>query len=129
MNSGILHVLLLGPADRCNAVRDVFLQRGRCRLSVVTSYCDLFSIPRQQSFELAIIHELLSLREFLDSSAHIRRTWPCAKILVICAEAEVLDDPLYDDWIAPSHSSDALLATTEALVVWGSEERTALSYQ
>ena len=99
VNSGILHAVVLGPADRCNAVRDVILQRGRCRLSVVTSYCELFSIPKRESFQIAIIHELLSLREFRDCASHVRRTWPRTKILVICAKAEVLDDPLYDECV------------------------------
>jgi hypothetical protein len=83
----------------------------------------LFDIPRQESFEIAIIHQELSLSEFRESCAYIRRTWPCAKILVICAEAEVLDDPLYDDWVAPSHSPDVLLAIIERLAVCGETRR------
>jgi hypothetical protein len=129
MNPAFLRVLVIAPADRCNAIRDAFLVRGRCRLSVVTSYRDLFNIPKQQSFELAILHEMLSIGEFRDSSAHIRRTWPYAKILVICEEAEVLDDPLYDDWIAPSDPPDVLLAVIERLIVSGRKRRRALGNQ
>jgi DNA-binding NtrC family response regulator len=129
MKPAFLRVLVIAPADRCNAIRDAFQQRGRCRLSAVTSYRDLFNIPRQESFELAILHEMLSIRDLRDSSAHIRRTWPGAKIVVICAQAEVLDDPLYDERIAPSDPPDALLATIERLMVSGRKRRRALSNQ
>lgn len=129
MNPAFLRVLVIAPADRCNAIRDAFLDRGRCLLSLVTNYRDLFNTPRQQSFELAILHEMISLHDFRDSSAHIRRTWPCAKILVICAEAEVLDDPSYDDWIAPSDPPDTLLETIERLIVGGEKSGGAPSDQ
>ena len=130
MNPAMLHVLSIGPAERCNTVRNTFLQRGGFRLSVAMSYRELFDIPRQESFEVAIIHQLPSLREFSESSAYVRRTWPCAKIVVICADAEVLDDPLYDDWVAPNHSPDVLMATIERLTVCGGKRRRrALSHQ
>jgi hypothetical protein len=119
----MLHVLFIGPSDQCNTIRDTFPQRASCRLSVATSYRELFDIPRQESFEIAIIHQMPSLREFCESSAFVRRTWPCAKILVICEDAEVLDDPLYDDWVSPSHSPDVLLATIERLTVSGQRRR------
>jgi hypothetical protein len=129
MNPAFLHVLVIAPVEQLNAIRDAFLERGRCRLSVVASYCDLFKIPRQQSFEIAIVHEMLSVREFRDCSAHIRRTWPGAKILVICAEAGVLDDPLYDDWITPAYSPDVLLATSERLIDYERERRREPAYR
>jgi hypothetical protein len=126
----MLHVLFIGPSDRCNTIRDTFLRRVRCRISVAASYRELFDISRQESFEIAIIHQMPSLREFCESSAYVRRTWPRAKILVICADAEVLDDPLYDDWVAPNHSPDVLQATLERLTNCGGRRgQKALSYQ
>ena len=83
----------------------------------------MFNISRGEIFEIVILHQMLSVSEFCDSSAYIRRTWPCAKILVICAKAEVLDDPLYDDWVAPSHSPDLLMATIERLTDCGGRRR------
>jgi hypothetical protein len=119
MNQATLHVLCIGPADRCDSIRDTFRQRGRCCLSVTTSYRELFRFPKRESFDVVILHQMLSVSEFYDSCAYIRRTWPCAKILAICPEADVLDDPLYDDWVAPSHSPDLLLATIEQLAACG----------
>ena len=115
--TNILHAISIGSADPCNTIRDAFLQRGRCRLSVATNYRELFAIPRQESFEIAILHHVLSPLEFRRSSEYIRRTWPCAKILVVCAKAEVLDDSLYDDWVASSPSQEMLLTTIERLTM------------
>ncbi len=98
-------------------IRDTFLQLGRCRFTAVTSHLGLFlDVPRTESFDLVMIQQMSSPHEFLDSSAYIRRTWPYAKILVICTKAEVLDDPLYDDWVAPSHSPEVLLAAIDRLI-------------
>jgi hypothetical protein len=120
--TNILHVLSIGSADSCSAIRDALLERGHCRVSVATNYRELFAIPRRESFEIAILHHITSPLELRASSEYIRRTWPCAKILVICprAEAQVLDDPLYDDWVAASPSQDVLLATIERITA-GSE--------
>lgn len=115
--TNILHVLSIGSADSCNAIRDALLERGHCRVSVATNYRELFAISRREVFEIAILHHITSPLEFRASSEYIRRTWPCAKILVICAraEAELLDDPLYDEWIATRPSRDALLAAIEQI--------------
>ncbi len=120
--TNILHVLSIGSADSCNAIRDALLERGHCRVSVATNYRELFAIPRREVFEIAILHHITSPLECRASSEYIRRTWPCAKILVICAraEAELLDDPLYDECIATNPSRDALLAAIEQITA-GSE--------
>jgi hypothetical protein len=119
--TNILHVLSIGSADSSNAIHDALLERGHCRVSVATNYRELFAIPRQEVFEIAILHHITSPLEFRASSEYIRRTWPCAKILVICAraEVEVLDDPLYDDWIAASPSQDVLLGTIKRITAGG----------
>jgi hypothetical protein len=111
----ILHVLSIGAEDSCNTVRDALLQRRSCRLSVVTSLWDLYAIQQQNSFDIATLHQTLSPREVRDASEYIRRRWPRAKILVICAETEFLDDPLYDEWVPPGLSPGILLETIEEL--------------
>jgi hypothetical protein len=83
----------------------------------VTRYEELFAIPKVERFEIAIVHQLRSRREFRASSEYIRRTWPSAKILVICTRPEALDAPLYDDSMAPGHSPDVLLATIQGLAL------------
>jgi hypothetical protein len=112
----VLNVLSIGSADSCNTVCDALLQWPHCRLSVVTSVWELCAIPQQQeSFDIAILHHTLSQREVRDASEYIRRRWPRAKILVICVDAEVLEDPLYDEWVPPGLTSGILLAMIEQL--------------
>jgi hypothetical protein len=112
----ILHVLSIGSADLSNTVHDALLQKHHCRLSVVTSIWELCAIPQQQeSFDIAILHQTLSQREVRDASEYIRRRWPRARILVICAETEFLDDPLYDEWVPPGLSQGILFETIEEL--------------
>jgi len=111
----ILHVLSIGAEDSCNTVRDALLQRRNCGLCVVTSLWDLYAIHQQNSFDIATLHQTLSRREVRDASEYIRRRWPRTKILVICAETEFLDDPLYDEWVPPGLSQGILLEMIEQL--------------
>lgn len=108
-------VLFVGSADPRNTARDALLQRGHCHLAVVADYPELFAIPKQQKFEIAILYHISSGLDFRDSSAYIRRTWPAAKVVVICRKEELPDDPLYDEWIAPEPSPEMLVAAIERL--------------
>lgn len=114
-----LSVLSIGTADPHNQVRNVLLQRGHCQLSVAADSREILALPKQQRPEIAIIHDVASQHEIRSSSEHIRRTWPGAKILVICAAHLVPDDPLYDEWLAPNPSQEKLFATIEQLVASG----------
>jgi hypothetical protein len=126
----MLSILSIGSTDPRNTVRDVLLQRGRCHLSVAANYRDLFAIPRHKSFEVAILHQILSSLEFRASNEYIRRTWPFAKVLVICTQEEVPDDPLYDEWLAPDFSQEMLIASIERLALESrSSKRRVLSDQ
>jgi hypothetical protein len=86
-----------------------------CRLSVATSVWELCAIPQEESFEIAILHHSLSRSDLHDASAYVRRRWPHAKILVISAETEALDDPLYDERMLPGLSQSVLLAIIDQL--------------
>lgn len=122
MNPAILHVLFVGSADSIDAIRDALLPRGHSHLTLATDYCDLLAIPMQESFEIAILHHMISEVEFRTFSEYIRRRWPYAKILVTCSSPEFLDDPLYDDWIPPGYSPEVLLATIERLTALRREQ-------
>ncbi len=125
-----LNVLSIGAADPCNTVHDALFQRGHCRLSAAANYRELFAIPREENFEVAILHRIFSPPEFRASNEYIRRTWPCAKVLVICTKKEIPDDPLYDEWLAPDPSQEILIASIERLAIESrSSKRRVQSYQ
>ncbi len=119
----ILRVLSVGSVDSGNAVRDALLQRGHCRLSAAANYLELFAISKQESFEIAILHHFRSAPEFHACCEYIRRTWPLTKILVMCAKDQVLDDPLYDDWVPPGASEDTLLAAIQRLAAGSGKDK------
>lgn len=124
-----LSVLSIGTADPHNRVRDVLLQRGHCRLLVAADYRETSVIPKQHRPEIAILHDIASEHEIRSFSEYIRRTWPSAKILVICAANKVPDDPLYDEWLAPNPSQERLFSTIEQLVALGRETSKCLERQ
>jgi hypothetical protein len=80
-------------------------------------------LPTEEEFEIAILYPH-SPSEFQDAGGYIRRKWPRAKILVISRTAEGLDDPLYDEWVCPGLSQDALLLTIERLTADAKRDRT-----
>jgi hypothetical protein len=110
-----LHVISVGSADECNTVRDALLQRHHSRLSVVATPLDLGAIPKQESFDIAILHHTLSRRGARNASKYIRHRWPRAKILVISTEEEILADPLYDERVLPGLPPEGLLTVIAQL--------------
>jgi hypothetical protein len=112
-----LHVLSIGSMESRDAVRDVLLLRRRCRLSAAESYRDLCSIPASECFDIAILHPLRSEHELRISLEHVRRNWPRTRILLVRADAEAVDDPLYDERVSPGMSQDAFLSVIEQLAM------------
>jgi hypothetical protein len=65
---------------------------------------------------VAVIDLCTSDRELQRRTAeHIRRRWPDAQILLVGPEAEVPEDPLYDERIPPGLEAAELLAAMERL--------------
>lgn len=125
-----LHVLSIGSMESRDAVRDVLLLRRRCRLSAAESYQDLCSVPASECFDIAILHPLRSVHELRISLEHVRRHWPHTRILLVSANAEDVDDPLYDERVPPEMSQDAFLSVIEQLAMDAKREmRQSLSGQ
>jgi hypothetical protein len=103
------HLLSVGPGVVANAVCDALRQCQRCRLSVAASFLDLFAISKDEKVDIAILHHTLSLPHLREACAHIRRTWPTARILVLGTGAEDLDDPLYDELVDLGTPFDKLI--------------------
>jgi hypothetical protein len=103
------HVLSVGPGIVSNAVCEEMRKYQRCRLSVAASFPDLFAISKEAKVDVAILHHTLSLPHLREACAHIRRTWPTARILVLGTGAEDLDDPLYDELVDLGTPLDKLI--------------------
>lgn len=104
-----LHVLFLGSGQGSDTIREALAQCHVYRLSVATSFSDLFDISKEDKVRIAILHRSLSPIQLREACAYIRRTWPVAKILVLGTGAEDLDDPLYDELVDLGASVDKLV--------------------
>ena len=125
-----LHVLSIGSMESRDAVRDVLLLRRRCRLSAAESYRDLCAVPASESFDIAVLHPARSEHELRISLEYVRRNWPRTRILMVSANAENVNDPLYDERVPPDMSQDAFLSVIERLAMDARrEKRQSLSGQ
>jgi hypothetical protein len=109
------HVLSVGPMDRGCMVYDVLLNGPRTRLSIAPDCRQLWSVPKRESVQVAILHNALSPLELEEASQFIRRQWPHARILVIRSGEDFLDDALYDDRVTPPVAPRILLAAIARL--------------
>jgi hypothetical protein len=112
----LFHLVSVGTIERGCFVNDALFGGPGARLSVVTTSTQLWEMPEHDVIHLAILHDTLSSSELEESSRLIRRRWPQARILVIRAGEEFLEDALYDDRAAPSISSEALLTRIEEIL-------------
>jgi hypothetical protein len=115
----MLRVLAVGSKASRDLVRDALLFRCRSHLLVASSYWELCSpwVGEAEQVSVAVIDLCTSDRELRRRTAeHIRRRWPDAQILLVGPEAEVLEDPLYDERIPPGLEAAELLAAMERLV-------------
>lgn len=110
-----LDVLSVGSLNSNDFVRDVLLSRTKCRLFAVASVWDLSAILTSGKVDVAILHNTLSPGELRSCAVYIRHHWPAARILLIHAQVELLDDPMYDERMSPDLSAGALLSMIERL--------------
>ena len=113
-----LRVLAVGSKQSRDLVRDALLFR-RSHLLVASNYWELCSlwVGEAKQVSVAVIDLCTSDRELRRRTAeHIRRRWPDAQILLVGPEAEVPEDPLYDERMPPGLDAAELLAVMERLV-------------
>lgn len=142
---GILHeksTSKLGLADSCKVVAPTNLQvlffgaeqmeediynallRLLCSRIFVTREChELWLLPSGEVFHLAILDQTLSDLDLEVASRIIRQKWVDAKILLLREDAELLDDALYDDRLAPTATTETLLETVRRLLNLRCESR------
>lgn len=111
----MLHVLSVGSIEECNHIRDALLERQRCRMTAVNGANGLYGVPREEMFDVAVLHPSLSATATRDAGAVIRRRWPATCILALTWHSDDLEDALYDEWSSPLLSHAALIELLERL--------------
>lgn len=98
----ILHVLSFGLSVPLDMAYGALLLGCQCELTIVRDYRELYAIPTNEHYEIAVLGEHLSKERLTDAAQLIRRSWPCAAILVVSAQPSVIEDALYDNRVSPS---------------------------
>jgi hypothetical protein len=114
--AGMLRILTVGSKELRELVRDALLFRRHSHLLVANDYWELCSlrVGDAEQVSVAVIDLFTSDRELRRRTAeHIRRRWPNAQILLVGPEAEVPEDPLYDERIPTGLEAAELLAAME----------------
>jgi hypothetical protein len=104
-----LRVLFVGPEHLRDAIHNALAEGLRSRIFATRDCQELWLLPVEEPFRLAILHHALSALDLEGSSRVIRRRWPRARILVIRSGRNVLDDALYDELLAAPVAAGALL--------------------
>jgi hypothetical protein len=78
-------------------------------ISVAKDYRDLWLRSGEESVEIALLHNSLCSFELEQAARLIRRRWPKAKILILRSGRILITRVVYDEWLSPSISSEALL--------------------
>jgi DNA-binding NarL/FixJ family response regulator len=120
------HVLSIGSDRSCGIIRDALLLRCKCRLVAMASYQGLFENRTKDEFDIAILDHTLSACELRKSTEYIRRHWPDTKIVLMSANADALDDPLYDERVLPDISPELLLSAIDRLAKNATHPRTTM---
>jgi hypothetical protein len=108
-----LKVLSVGLSEFAT-LRDALMLRAHSKLTVVSNYWDLCSMPLQtEEFQVAVLNEPSSARELRRRAKYIRRTWPDAVILLVGGNSEVLEPRLYDQKVPCRIGPVDLLAVIE----------------
>jgi DNA-binding response OmpR family regulator len=111
-----IHVLSVGPVNRAYMLHDALLALPTPRLSIAADYRALWVISRQETIQVAVLHDALPSFELEAACRLIRRRWPCAGILILRSRVCLLDDALFDDVVASTVAMETLLAAIRRLV-------------
>lgn len=111
-----VHLVSVGTIECGCLIHDSLLNVLNARLSMVTDCRRLWEMPEHGEIHLVILHDTLSSPELDQTSRLIRRRWPQAKILVIRAGEDFLEDALYDERETPSVSPRALLTRIKSIL-------------
>ena len=120
-----LRILSIGAAEPMRVAYDIFLQLHRCELASAADYRDLYALPTEEKWEIAVLYHSLSQEEMRESAHFIRRRWPEARILLVRSEVPCMDDALYDDRVVPGVNPEVLLAVVDRLAASRERKLTA----
>jgi hypothetical protein len=109
-------ILSLGLKEWSNAVRESLTPGQRVNFCGVSSCWELCALPQTVLADIAVLHHTFAPHDTRYAAAYIRRRWPDAVILIIGEQADILDDPLYDDKAGSGISTEELISLIDESV-------------
>lgn len=105
-----VHVLSVGSREESDQVSDILLTHKNVGITAALNGMDIAMAHHlEHAVDLVILHPSLSSRQLKRVAEYMRRHWPLARILLVHANAEILDDPLYDERVSPSTLQNGLI--------------------
>ena len=108
-------VLLVEPDSNLRQSRALLLSALSLPVHKASGYSEVASIWDGLSFSVVIISLAPSHVEAAKIAAHVRHTWPSAKILLLGNLTWEFDDPLYDV-VDPNFSASAFVDAVQRLI-------------
>lgn len=112
----MIHLLSVGPVDRCSLICDALLKVPNSQLSMAKDYRELWMISQEENIQVVTLHDVLPSFELEAACRLIRRRWPRARILILRSRVFSLDDSLFDDVVDSTVAMETLLAAIQLLV-------------
>jgi hypothetical protein len=113
--SEAIEVLVVGNHALDDEAYNAMRTAPSLRMCSTSDLRTLWLIPKQQCIHVIIFHGNLSPDQLSEAGRLARQRWPLARILVIRAGEEFLEDTLYDHRVPPSLTADVLIATIERM--------------
>jgi hypothetical protein len=104
-----IHLILIEPDLPFLPDRTQILTGSEYRVSTIRDVHELFALGTRESFNLAVISELLGFAALESATRFVRAQWPEARILLLGGAQRALEDHLYDERIEASCTPNELL--------------------
>ena len=116
-----IEILAVGAGAWGRPVHDALRSKRSLRLCSTDDPRTLWLMPTQQTIHVIVLNFSLSAYELEEVGRLARHRWPGAKILVVRAGEDFMEDALYDDRISPTADPGMLIASIERLAANGTK--------
>jgi len=104
-----IQLLSVGRIDPTLLASDALRNEPNFAISVAKDYRELWLQSKEESIEIALLHNSLCSFELEQAARLVRCRWPKARILIIRSGEVHIDRAVYDDCLLPSVNSEVLV--------------------
>ncbi len=104
-----IQLLSVGRIDATHLSSAALCNEPNFAISVARDYRELWLQSKEETIEIALLHNSLCSFELEEAARLVRCRWPKAKILIIRFGEVHIDRAVYDDCLQPSVNSEGLI--------------------